>query len=163
MALASGASRRTLAAEEAAVEHWLTVEVLDADTPASGWLRSWHDSLAETAVSSGAVYWDDHEHQWGVVLEFAFDDEAARDRFRQHPAVRAALDAVPDVVNGVLVYPHRGGGSGSRVPRRPRPVLGSGAVALPEPEAFDEFGLFCDRVATAVTLAAENLTPAIAA
>ena len=145
------------------MEHWLTVEVFDADTPASGWLRSWHDSLVETALSSGAVYWDDHEHQWGVVLEFAFDDEAARDRFRQHPALLAALDATPDALGGVLVYPHRGGGSGSRVPRRPRPVLGCGAATLPEPEAFDETGLFCDRVATSVILAAENLTPAIAA
>ena len=109
------------------------------------------------------MYWDDHVHHWGVVLEFAFHAEAARDRFRQHPAVLAALDAVPDLVNGVLVYPHRGGGSGSRVPRRPRPLLGSDAAALPEPEASDDSGLFCDRVATAVTLATENLTPAIAA
>lgn len=138
------------------MEHWLTVEVFDADTPASGWLRSWHDSLVETAVSSGAVYWDDHEHPWGVVLELAFDDEAARDRFRPHPAVRAALDAVPDVVNGLLVYPHRGGGSGSRVPRLPRPLLGSGAAALPEPEAFDEAGLFCDRVADTQWRAVES-------
>jgi hypothetical protein len=37
-------------------------------------------------------------------------------------------------VNGVLVYPHRGGGSGSRSPRRPRPVLGSGTAELPIPD-----------------------------
>jgi hypothetical protein len=116
------------------VQHWLTIEVLDGATPASGWLRGWHDVLVETAVASGTVYWDDHEHRWGVVLEFAFDDEVARDRFRKHAAVMAALDATPDPVNGVLVYPHRGGGAGARVPRRPRPLLDSGAVALPEPE-----------------------------
>jgi hypothetical protein len=112
---------------------WLTIEVFDADMPATQWLRAWQDSLVETAVASGAVFWDDHEHRWGVVLEFAFDDEAARDRFREHVTVAAALDAAPDPVNGALVYPHRGGGSGARVPRRPRPRIDSGALAVAEP------------------------------
>lgn len=114
--------------------HWLTVEVFDAVLPATAWLRSWHDSLVETAVSSGAVFWDDHVHSWGVVLEFTFPDELARDRFRGHPLLVAALDAAPDPVRGALVYPHRGGGTGDRVPRRPVPRISSGAAALPEPE-----------------------------
>ncbi|MGY1720819.1 hypothetical protein ACI8AG_17415 [Blastococcus sp. SYSU DS0552] len=84
--------------------------------------------------ASGARFWDEHEHRWGVVLEFVFDEEGQRDGFRDAPAVRAALDAAPDPVNGVLVYPHRGGGSGSRHPRRPRPLRDSGAAALPEPD-----------------------------
>jgi hypothetical protein len=47
--------------------------------------------------------------------------------------VQAALDAVPDPVNGLLVYRGRGGGAGSVSPRRPRPGAGAGAMALPEP------------------------------
>ncbi|MGY2065062.1 hypothetical protein [Blastococcus sp. SYSU DS0619] len=114
--------------------HWVTIEVFDGGTPAAGWLRAWHDLIVETAVTSGARFWDDHAHRWGVVLEFVFDEESRRDAFRDSPAVRAALDAAPDPVNGVLVYPHRGGGSGSRQPRRPRPLRGVGAAALPEPD-----------------------------
>lgn len=142
--------------QEGAVEHWLSVEVFDAETSAAIWLMSWRDSLVETALSSGAGFWDDHAHRWGVVLEFMFDDEAARDRFRQHVALLAALDAVPDALQGVLVYPHRGGGSGAREPRRPLPLDGCGAAALPVPPAFEEFGLFADRVATAATLQAQG-------
>ena len=112
---------------------WLTLEVFDAGTPATQWARAWRDSLVQTALASGAVFWDDHEHGWGVVFEFAFPDEVARDRFRNHPAVSAAMDAAPDPVSGALIYPHRGGGTGVRMPRRPRPLLDSGAAALPEP------------------------------
>lgn len=114
--------------------HWITVEVFDGGTSAAAWARAWHDQLIEAAVTSGAVFWDEHEHRWGVVLEFTFDDERRRDAFRQAPVVLAALDAAPDPVNGVLVYPHRGGGSGSRQPRHPRPVLGSGGAELPVPD-----------------------------
>lgn len=114
--------------------HWLTVEVFDADLPATGWLRAWHDPLVQTALSAGAVFWDDHVHAWGVVVEFTFDDEEARDRFRVHPTLLAALDAAPDPVSGAVVYPHRGGGAGARVPRHPRLSPSAGAVALPEPE-----------------------------
>lgn len=129
--------------------HWLTVEVFDADEAwASSWARSWQDRLVETALAGGAIFWDEHEHQWGVVLEFTFADEEARDRFRRHPAVTAALDAAPDPVNGTLVYPHRGGGSGCRVPRRPRPRLDAGAAALPEPAPCDQ--CFAVRLTIAV-------------
>jgi hypothetical protein len=114
--------------------NWLTIEVFDGDTSAAGWARAWHDRLVEAAVTGGAVFWDEHEHRWGTVLEFAFADERLRDAFRQAPVVLAALDAAPDPVNGVLTYPHRGGGSGSRQPRRPHPVVAGGAAALPIPD-----------------------------
>jgi hypothetical protein len=119
--------------------HWITVEVFDGalsegGTSAAAWARAWHDRLIEAAVTGGAAFWDEHEHRWGVVLEFAFVDERQRDAFRYLPVVRAALDGAPDPVTGVLVYPHRGGGSGSRQPRRPRPVAQGGAAALPEPD-----------------------------
>lgn len=74
-------------------------------------------------MTGGACLWDDHEHRWGVVLEFTFDDERARDAFRDSPLLRTALDGAPDKV---LVHPHRGGGDGIRQPRRPRPLLRSG-------------------------------------
>ncbi|WP_324275987.1 hypothetical protein [Blastococcus brunescens] len=88
--------------------HWITVEVFDGATSAAGWARVWHDRLIEAAVTSRAVFWDEHEHRWGVVLEFTFDDDRRRDAFREVPVLLAALDAAPDPVNGVLVYPHRG-------------------------------------------------------
>jgi hypothetical protein len=68
-----------------------------------------------------------------VVLEVEFAEDAQWERFRNLPAVQAALDAVPDPVNGLLVYRGRGGGAGATSPRRPRPVTGAGAMALPEP------------------------------
>ncbi|HKS43812.1 MAG TPA: hypothetical protein VJT49_01625 [Amycolatopsis sp.] len=67
------------------------------------------------------------------MLEIEFDDEEHRDRFRGLPAVRAALEAVPYPVSGLLVYPARGG-SGSAVPRRPRPFAGT--VPTPREEQF---------------------------
>lgn len=113
--------------------HWLTVEVFDAELPASAWERAWHDALIESAITTGALYWDVHHHAWGTVIEFCFGTEEARDRLRGSPLFVAALDAAPDPVNGVLVYPHRGGGTGSRVPRRPRTPYDAGAEALPLP------------------------------
>ena len=119
--------------------HWLTVEVFDGDRPvagpsAAGWARAWHDRIVEAAISGGALFWDEHEHSWGVVLEFVFAEEQRRDVFREAPVLRAALDAVPDPVSGVLVYPHRGGGTGMRQPRRPLPLAAGGSAALPLPD-----------------------------
>ena len=123
--------------------HWLTVEVVDGGTPAAAWARAWHDRLVEAAVTAGAVFWDEQEHRWGVVAEFAFADERRRDAFRRSAALLAALDAAPDPVNGVMVYPHRGGGAGIRQPRRPAPVRGAGAAALPVPDPAVERPLTC--------------------
>jgi hypothetical protein len=125
--------------------HWITVEVFDGalsdgGTSAAAWARAWHDRIVEAAVTGGAAFWDEHEHRWGVVLEFVFADERQRDAFRQAPVLRAALDAAPA---GVAVYPHRGGGSGSRQPRRPRPLLQSGAAALPQPGPDDDRPVRC--------------------
>ncbi|MGH3720959.1 MAG: hypothetical protein ACRDRI_19345 [Pseudonocardiaceae bacterium] len=116
------------------MDHWLSIEIFDGTFPASGWRRAHGDNLTETAITNGVLRWEWHEHQWGVVIELEFTGEQERDRFRELPAVRAALDAVPDPVSGLLVYPGRGGGSGARVPRRPRPLPMSGAGARPPPD-----------------------------
>jgi hypothetical protein len=116
------------------MDRWLSIEVFDGDFSANQWWRSHSDLLTEAAITNGALRWDSHTHHWGVVLEIEFDDEEHRDRFRELPAVRAALDAVPDPMSGLLVYPGRGGGSGSRIPRRPRPRPSAGAGTRPNPQ-----------------------------
>ena len=77
--------------------------------------------------------WRWHHHDWGVVFEVEVDDEDAWDAFRHLPAVQAALDAVPDPVHGLLIYPGRGGSSGRVAPRRILPRTGAGAAARPRP------------------------------
>ncbi|MFD9894300.1 hypothetical protein ACFWY9_33550 [Amycolatopsis sp. NPDC059027] len=116
------------------MDHWLTIEVLDGAFPASSWRRSFGDNLTEAAITNGAEHWTWHQYRWGVILEIEFATDARRDRFRSLPAVTAALDAVPDPEHGLLIYPGRGGGSGSRVPRGPRPMPMAGAGALPVPQ-----------------------------
>jgi len=116
---------------------WLTIEVQDGEFPAAGWRRAHGESLIEAAVTNGAQHWEWHTPRWGTILELKFRDEVARNAFRELPAVIAALDAVPDPVFGVFVYPGRGGGSGAGKPRRPRPAPVAGAASVDEPR--DEF------------------------
>jgi len=115
------------------VAEWLSIEVFDGAFPATLWRNAHGEALVEAALTNGAMNWEWHQHRWGVVLEISFTEEDRREAFRSLPAVRAALDAVPDPVSGLLVYPGRGGGSGAAVPRRPRPAPIAGAAALPEP------------------------------
>jgi hypothetical protein len=126
-----------------AVPEWLTVEVFDGDAPASEWRRAYDDALIEAAVTNGASYWEWHLTPWGVVLELVFDSDERLERFRALPVVRAALDAVPDRVSGLLVYRGRGGGSGALVPRhrRPRPVAGAAALPVPEDDRYVRLGI----------------------
>ncbi len=115
-------------------EYW-SIEVFDAEIPASQWKQAYSAALIEAAISHGASDWSWIESRWGVVFEACFTDDARWEAFRALPAVRAALDAVPDPLNGLLVYRGRGGASGASSPRRPRPVPSAGAVSLPEPVA----------------------------
>lgn len=112
---------------------WYSIEVFDGATSASVWAEAYRDALMETAVTSGASDWSWHRHTWGVVFEVCFDDEQAWDAYADLPVVRAALDAVPDPLTGLIVYRGRGGSSGSPFPRKPRPMVGSGSAALPLP------------------------------
>src|SRR5580658_2586512 len=117
------------------VSEWWSIEVLDAEElPARRWKDAYQDQLIEAALTNGAVYWEWHEHRYGVVFEVLFDSDAQWEAFRALPVVRSALDGVPDPVNGLIIYRGRGGGSGPRKPRRPKPAPGSSAMALPEPE-----------------------------
>jgi hypothetical protein len=117
---------------------WLAIEVFDAEVPASAWQRAYGDFLTEAALTHGAAVWEWHTTRWGVVLELRFDSDEQLERYRSLPVVRAALDAVPDPVHGLLVYRGRGGGAGASVRRRPRPRPVAGAASLPVPE-LDEY------------------------
>ncbi|MGH3274642.1 MAG: hypothetical protein ACRDNZ_10050 [Streptosporangiaceae bacterium] len=112
---------------------WWSVEVFHGEFQASRWQESYSGSLIESAISHGAADWSWIERPYGVVFEVCFPDEAGWEAFWALPAVRAALDAVPDPVNGLLIYRGRGGGAGSPSPRRPRPTAGAGAAELPGP------------------------------
>jgi len=112
----------------------MSIEVFDGEFyPAASWSEAFGDALVEAAISDGALDWNWHTTTWGVVFEVAFADEAAWERFRHALAVRTALEAVPNPVNGVLVYKGRGGSAGTTRGRRPKPLAGSGAAALPLP------------------------------
>jgi hypothetical protein len=114
---------------------WWSIEVFHGDlAPAAAWKDAYSSALIESAITTGAIEWAWIEHRHGVVFEVCFDNDAGWHDFRQLPAVLSALDAVPDRVNGLLIYRGRGGGAGARKPRRPRPTAGAGAVELPEPE-----------------------------
>lgn len=114
--------------------YWWSIEVLDGPSePARFWREAHGSALTEAAITHGAYDWVWHQHTWGVLFEIAFARDERWHVYRDLPAVRAALDAVPDPVNGLLVYPGRGGSSGTVQPRRPRPIAGAGAAALPEP------------------------------
>ncbi len=117
------------------MSEWWSIEVFDAEElPARRWKDSYQDELIEAAITNGALYWEWHEHRYGVVFEVLFDSDAQWEAFRALPAVRSALDGVPDPVNGLIIYRGRGGGSGPRKPRKPKPAPSSSAMALPEPE-----------------------------
>jgi hypothetical protein len=112
---------------------WWSIEVFHGESSARLWQDTYSNTLIEAAVTHGATSWEWHEHRWGVVLEVEFPEDIQWDSFRALPAVQAALDAVPDPVNGLLVYRGRGGGAGATTGRKPRPTAGAGAMALPEP------------------------------
>ena len=116
------------------VAEWLTIEVFDGAFPASQWQRAHQDTLAEAAITNGAVTWQWHQTQWGVVLELLFESDERLDQYRWLPTVRAALDAVPDRVSGLLIYRGPGGGAGAGLTRHPRPAPATGAAARPDPE-----------------------------
>ena len=120
-------------------ENWWSIEILDVESPgyltADLWRDVYSSALIEAAITHGANDWSWVRTNFGVVFEVSFDDPDVWSTYRNLPVVRAALDAAPDPINGVMIYPGRGGGSGARVPRRPGPIPASGAAPLPaDPE-----------------------------
>ena len=116
-----------------ATPYWMSIEVFDGSFSAGSWQEAWGDRLVENAIVSDALDWNWHRSSWGVIFEVAFEDEAAWDAYRASLGVEVALSAVPDPVRGIIVYKGRGGSSGTRKPRKPRPLIGSGAAELPLP------------------------------
>jgi Protein of unknown function (DUF3073) len=113
---------------------WWSIEVFSGDKlPASGWRYAYEDELTEAAITHGALYYEWHDTEYGVIFEVLFRSDAEWDGFRALPAVRAALDGVPDPVNGLIIYRGRGGAAGSTKPRKPKPAPGAAALELEEP------------------------------
>lgn len=131
--------------------HWWSIEVFDGATlSAARWQDSYGNALVEAAITHGAYEWQWHRHSWGVLFEIGFRSDDRWSSYRNLPAVRAALDAVPDPINGLVVYPGRGGSSGRVEPRRPRPVAGAGAASIPR-----------EPVIIPVTLASSKPAPTV--
>ena len=94
-------------------EQWWSIEVHDGSRSlrsgpsnirsASSWRESYGQALIEAALTNGALDWAWQVRDWGVVLEIRFRDGDLWEAFRSLPAVRAALDAVPDPVSGLLI------------------------------------------------------------
>lgn len=114
---------------------WWSIEVLHGEFSAFQWQQAYDSDLIEAALTNGALDGRWHADNWGVAFEVCFETDDEWDRFRRLPVVRAALDAVPDPVNGLLIYRGRGGSSAAGKPRRPRPAPSAAAVSLPEPDA----------------------------
>jgi hypothetical protein len=110
---------------------WWSIEVMHGAFSAFRWQEQHDSALIEAALTNGARDGAWHADRWGVVFEVLFATEEQWEAFRGLPIVRAALDAVPDPVNGLLIYRGRGGGAGAREPRRPKPAPGAGAISLP--------------------------------
>lgn len=120
------------------VAEWFSIEVLDGDSAARLWADAHGDDLVWRAQEHGATDWSWEQHSWGVVLEVELADEEAWERLLASPRVQAALDAVPNPAFGLITHRGRGGTSGARLPRRPRPITGAGAASLPIPDIFED-------------------------
>jgi len=114
---------------------WWSIEVFSGDKlTATGWRYAYEDELTEAAITNGALYYEWHDSEYGVIFEVLFPSDSEWESFRGLPAVRAALDGVPDPVNGLLIYRGRGGAAGGTKPRKPKPAPGAAALELEEPK-----------------------------
>lgn len=100
---------------------------------ATGWREAYAHGLTESLITNGAESWQWFEHSWGVVLEVAFTGEEKWAGWLALPGTRAALDAVPDPVRGLLIHRGHGGSCGSYVPRPSGGDPYAEQLCLPEP------------------------------
>jgi len=112
---------------------WFSIEVYDGRFSASSWRAAYADAMLFAAHGLGVSAWAWRELDWGIVFEVELPDEVAWEEFCNLVTVRAALDAVPDPINGLVLHRGRGGSDGIRQPRPRRPSAGADAVALPVP------------------------------
>jgi hypothetical protein len=116
---------------------WWSIEVFSGDKlPASAWRYAYEDELTEAAITNGALYYEWHDSQYGVIFEVLFANDEQWESFRSLAGVRAALDGVPDPVNGLIIYRGRGGAAGSPEPRKPKPAPSAAALELDEPRSL---------------------------
>jgi hypothetical protein len=113
----------------------IAIEILDAAFSASSWQHAYGDSLTTSAMSWSGLDWEWRHRTWGLIFLVAFPSQAEYEEWRKMPVVIAALDAVPDPVNGLVFHRGWGGTSGSGEPRRGKPLVGAGGAELAEPVA----------------------------
>lgn len=120
--------------------HEIALEIFDGPFSASSWQHAYGDALTTAAMSWSGLDWEWRHRTWGLIFLVAFPSEAEYDEWRKMPVVIAALDAVPDPVNGLVFHRGWGGTSGSGEPRRGKPMVGAGGaeIALPTDEALDD-------------------------
>lgn len=111
----------------------IALEIIDGPFSASSWQRAYGDVLTNAAMEWSGLDWDWREFSWGLLFMVAFPSEDEYLAWRNVPVVIAALDAVPDPVNGLVFHRGWGGTSGSGEPRRGKPLVGAGGAELPEP------------------------------
>ena len=113
---------------------WWSIEVFSGDKlPASGWRYAYEDELTEAAITHGALYYEWHDTEYGVIFEILFPRRravggvpgaargAGRPRRGTRPGERAAH------------LPRPGRRGGRRKPRKPKPAPGAAALELEEP------------------------------
>ena len=136
---------------------WYSIEVLNGRSSARAWADSSIDALMLDALSSGGGDGFLSYLPWGCLLELAFAADTDFDRFRDLPSVRAALEGVPDPLNGLFIHRGRGGATGARRPRRPLPTSGSGGAVVLIP--IDAHGAVLDAAAALTEEALEQGEP----
>jgi hypothetical protein len=104
----------------AVAAQWWSIEVRHGEVSAFRWQERHDSALIEAALTSGVRDGAWHADRRGVIFEVLFGTGHQRETFLSLPAVRAALDAVPDPVNGLLIYRGRSAAA-ARQPGRPKP------------------------------------------